>query len=382
MDSAIKVVDGFKMITCMKNIFKDKKVFLYITAGFLLLHLGSQGQKNTEITLSNSTMVSSGSDLPFWFWANRDGLVKPGESFLNLTCFDLGTKGQFENNKDWSYRSGLSLAGGLADESYFQINQLFAAVDYKGWQLSGGMFLDKEQFGGLSTTNGNLARSRNARPVPGIRISTPDYKPVPGVKDWLSFRFEYDEGFLNDERYVENAHLHHKSLFFKIKPSAKWTIQAGVEHFVMWGGTSQNDEIGKMPSDFKAYLEYITGKSGSADFPTTEQQNVAGNQYGTYQLKVSREFDDFTLHFNVSHPFEDLSGVNLRNWPDNLLGLYIEFMESDQIITDILYEFANTRQQSYIKSSKRGDNYYNHWNISLGRHLSSNGDGFTAFFSG
>ncbi len=350
-------------------IVKFPKLLVIIYCAFLL-HSFAEGQTDTKFSISNSTLGSTENRLPFWFWANHDGKIKPGESFLNLTDFDVRTNSFFPNNKNWQFSAGTNWVGALGSESYFQINQLFGAVDYKGWKLEGGLFSDELQFGGLSTSNGNLARSRNARPFPKIRLSTSDYKPVPGVQNWLFFRFEFDEGFLNDKRYVEHTHLHHKSLYLKVVPEERWAIQMGVEHFVMWGGTSRNKEIGKMPNGFKSYLKYITGRSGSSDFPTIDQENIAGNQYGTYQLKVSKEFEDFTLHFNLSHPFEDYSGINWRNWRDNLLGLMIDFDDSERFFSEILYEFVNTRHQGIVEEFRMNeetgeleritaDNYFN-----------------------
>jgi hypothetical protein len=328
------------------------------------------GQETTQVYISNSTLLSSEDELPFWLWANRDGMVKPGVSTLNFTQIGGNINGTFQNQPNWSYNTGATLVAAFGSESYFQVNELYAAIGFKGWKLEGGKWQDKMQLGGLSVSNGNLARSRNARPVPKIRFSTAGYKSFPGLQEWLAFRFEFDEGFLNDQRVVDNAHLHHKSLYFRIRPAQNWSVEMGAEHFVMWGGTSENEEYGKLPTDFKSYLKYITGRSGGSEFPTTDQKNVAGNQYGTYQLKISREFDAFSLHFNLSHPFEDLSGVNWQNWPDNLLGLYLDFKQEEQFVSDVLYEFVNTRQQGIVETYRWNeetqewnrrpwDNYFN-----------------------
>lgn len=330
------------------------------------------GQTKTEFQLSNTTLVSSG-ELPFWLWANRDGKINSSASFLNLTEFSTRVTGKLKRITGFHYKAGANLVGGLGNESYFHPNQLFAGLDYNGWQLEAGMFTDDLQFNGLSTTNGNLARSRNARPYPKIRFSALTFKPVPGVQNWLAFRFEYDEGILNDNRYVSDTHLHHKSFYFKIQPQrSDWDVQFGAEHFVMWGGTSRDDYIGKMPSDFKSYLLYFFGSMGSDNFPINDQLNVAGNQYGTYQVLFTKQFSTFTASLNLSHPFDDFSGVNWRNWPDNLIGLYVEFIDQEKFISHILYEFTNTRQQSITDSifswnntkaiweREPSDNYYSH----------------------
>jgi len=341
-------------------------LLLFIFSGNML-----SAQSDVHFSASDQVMVSSASHLPFWLWANQDGKVDPVTSFLNLTDLSANGTSMFGRKNGARFSYGATLIGGLEAESYLQVNRLFAAMDYRGWKLSAGMYYDEEILAGLSATNGNLARSRNFRPYPRIGLSTPDFKPLPFFRNWLRFKLEYDEGILNDQRYVMHTHLHHKAFYFKVLPNASWVIEAGIEHFVMWGGTSRNEQIGTLPSDFGAYLRYITGSSGNAEFPGTDQRNVAGNQYGTYQLQITKSWDKGSLTFYLSHPFEDLSGVNWRNYPDNLVGVHWHQNNPKAFLTDVLYEFTDTRQQGIIDTLyavnedgtgwhiKDYDNYYN-----------------------
>ncbi len=329
-------------------------------------------QSDVHLIVSDRAMVSGASHLPFWFWANQDGKIDMETSFLNLT--EVSTEGTtvFSKKRETKLSYGASLLSGLEDDSYLQLNRLFAAIDYRGWKLSAGMYYDQERFEGLSATNGTLARSRNARPYPRIGFGTPEFKKLPFFQHWLKFKAEYEEGLLDDRRYVTDTHLHHKALYFQVTPGADWKIEAGMEHFVMWGGTSPDGRIGKMPTDFGSYLRYIRGASGDDVFPGTDQLNVAGNQYGTYQLKVKKEWERGNVAFYLSHPFDDLSGMNLRNYPDNLIGIHGHINNSKAFLTDFLYEITNTRQQSvqdslYYWNESKGewarkevDNYFNH----------------------
>ena len=60
-------------------------------------------------------------------------------------------------------------------------------------------------YGGLSSTNGNMYRSRNARPVPGVSLSTNGYIPFLFAKSWFSWRFLYEEGILNDNQHTNKV---------------------------------------------------------------------------------------------------------------------------------------------------------------------------------
>ena len=347
------------------------RLLIYIFALFLLVS-ESSGQTTSSFSISNSTLVSTSDQMPFWLWANTDGKIEADNSFLNLSEIN-GAGIHFFNDSNSFIKAGADLDYAIGNNSkYFQANQLFTRINLNNWELIIGMVHNDLSFDGLSTSNGNIARSRNARPYPKIGIRVSDYKPVPLLSKFISFKGEYDEGILNDDRYVDRTHLHHKSFYLKAELFNNFSIQGGVEHFVMWGGTSQNEKTGKLPSDCKAYFKYITGSRGDEDFLETDQLNVAGNQYGTYQLLLTQKFEKFETRLNISHPFEDFSGVNLRNWPDNIIGLSIKLNNQEKFITHFLYEYTNTRQQGITDSLYRwieeeqhwyrvhDDNYYNH----------------------
>lgn len=339
---------------------------------FLFIVTISGAQNPIQISVSNTTLAATDSVLPFWFAANQHGKIQLKNSFLNIS--EIIVEKAYLNNS----KSGLGTTLGgdfiaaFGNENYYQVNRAYAGISFKGWELKGGMFYDEVKYAGLSTSNGNITRSENARPIPMIRFSTLNFKPVPFVQNWLSFKAEYDEGFLNDERYVDGAHLHHKSLYFKIHTSALWNFKLGFEHYAMWGGTSQNEDIGDLPEGWNAYWHYVFALPGNEDFLLTDQKNNSGNQLGTYQLKYERILSKIKMEIYVSHPWEDNSGLNWHNWPDNLLGVHFDLQNKNSLVTDVVYEFTNSRQQGvkdsiyYFDSNsekwkmREFDNYYNH----------------------
>lgn len=347
------------------------RILLTFSILFILV-FESVGQTVHSISISNSTLVSTSDQMPFWLWANTDGKIDADNSVLNISEINAaGT--HFFNDSNSFIKVAADLDYAIGDNSkYFQANQLYTRLSLNKWEIFFGMVHNDLYFEGLSTSNGNIARSRNARPYPKIGIRVSDYKPVPFLDKSLSFKGEFDEGILNDDRFVDRTHLHHKSFYLKAELLKNFSIEGGVEHNVMWGGTSQNEKIGKLPDDCSAYLTYITGSQGTEDFPLTDQLNVAGNQYGSYQLLLKQKFDKFEAGLNISHPFEDFSGVNLVNWPDNIIGVTIKLKDKNKIITHFIYEYTNTRQQGIKDSllswneetqhwnSRHYDNYYNH----------------------
>ncbi len=334
------------------------KLILYLSA---LLSAGiSFAQQPVHFSVRNTTFAAADSLLPFWFTANSDGKVRAGGSLLNLTDLYIGRLNP-SSGSAFGYTWGVNGVAAIGETNYYQLNRAFGGIFWKGWELTGGLFYDPMHDAGLSSTNGNLVRSRNARPYPRLRLATMGYKPVPFLQNRLQFKAEYDEGLLNDERFVIDTRLHHKSFYLRVPVAETWMLEGGLEHYVMWGGTSPVEKIGKMPARFNAYLQYITGSSGDDSFPPTDRMNVAGNQLGTYQFKATRQFSRLGASFFLSHPFEDLSGMNGRNYNDNLLGLYLRFNNRRHFITDVVTEYTSTRQQSIRGQWDRQepDNYFN-----------------------
>lgn len=86
---------------------------------------------------------------------------------------------------------------------------------------------------------------------------------------------------------------------------------------------------------------------------------------GTYQLQIEKEFSKVKTTFYLSHPWEDNSGLNWRNWPDNLLGLHINIKNDKKLITDFVYQFTNTRQQSIVDSLYYWDENSGKWEMKV-----------------
>ncbi len=348
------------MTHTLPGIIRNRLMFKYYLLPVVLLAFNiAYSQNNIQISVTNSSLAATDSVLPFWFVANRHGKIQSSGQFLNVSEITL-SRGYLKSSK-LSYSWGANLVTGLGKSNYYQLNQAYAGLTYRGWEFIGGTFYDEVRYSGLSTTNGNIARSLNARPVPMVRFSTQGYKPVPFLQNRLNFKAEYDEGLLNDNRYVKGAHLHHKSLYFSTQPKNSWTVEFGLEHYAMWGGTSRSESIGKMPDGWKDYWRYVFALPGGKDFPTIDRNNSSGNQLGTYQLSVVRDFSELKIVFYISHPWEDNSGLNLHNRRDNLLGLHIDFNDKNNFITDVVYEFTNTRNQSHRDSSQLWNKKTNSW---------------------
>ena len=310
-----------------------------------------------ESNISTTGIAGTGSSLPFWFLQNNLGKYSKDSNFQELTEGKISGEFLLSKKRKLFYGTDIAL---LATEHDFdaKIIQFYAGLKGKILTLKGGTFADEEILGGLSSTNGEIVRSLNYRPYPMIRLSTSGYIPFIFAHKWFRFKAEFDEGLLHDTRMVYHPHLQHKSLDLLFLTENSWQLTAGFNTYVFWGGTLSDGT--ELPHSFSDYLRYLSGSSGSSDFMITEQINVAGNQLGSYRITVNKDYDSFSIQFRICHPFEDHSGMELKNWSNNLLSLYIIKKKNHTFMDKFIVEFLYTKNQS-PNNIKEYDNYFNHY---------------------
>lgn len=322
-----------------------KAVFLFFF--WVLLACRIAGQTDVHIHISNNLLNGNSEELPFWLHANRNGIIEPSVSLLNLTTAEARFISQAKN-KNWKYTAGTVLLGGLGDKNYFQVNQLMAGIQYKKWMLTTGLFPDKIVYDGLSSTNGNFDYSNNTRPLPRIRLETDGFIRFTFFPGWLFVNGRYEEGLLDDaNRFVQKAHLHHKYLWLGFSLSTSSFLTVGLDHYSMWGGT--HPTLGKLPASLTDYFRYILGLPGSDEFIKGDQNLMAGNQLGKYVIRWNKLLNAGELEFYLNHPFTDR--MDWSNYKDNLAGIYLKRNKGGKI-TSVLYEFMYTKYQRVTDPKK------------------------------
>ena len=314
-------------------------ILLFVFSGLF----AQEKEGKTDFKVSFDTYLSSGNDLPFWFTSNKNGLFSMQNSNYQLIQAGFVKKFETDSIRKWSFTWGANLVYGYGGKSDFQANQYWFGVRHKWLIIKVGAQSDPVLYGGLSSTNGNLDRSNNARPLPGITFSTNNYIPFFFWKKWFSFKAEYEEKLYSDHTFVKDAHLHHKSLYGKAILPKNWTVTAGLEHFVLWGGTSPLE--GEMPG-WNQYFNYILGLKGGPGAWPDDRLNKAGNQLGIYSLEIKKDWEKSTISFYYNHLFEDRSGMEFDNLRDGLWGFHISKKDQSALITDVVYEYMNTFNQS------------------------------------
>ena len=331
-----------------------KCILLFLLCFISVCTLKSQS-KDWQYAITTSTGLSSDTTLPFWLTANQYGSVPNSDyGLLNTSVFKPYDTP--EALFDMSYK--VNATGFIAQENKLLVNQLYLGVRFKNILLDIGAKNDAVLWNDLSSSNGSIIKSNNARAMPGINIKTNNYVTLPFASSWLSFKANFAHYFMDDTRFVDNTNLHHKSLYFKSKLSSKLDVITGLDHYVQWGGTSR--QYGPQPSSFKDYIKVFFGAEGGDNATGSDQFNALGNHLGSYLFQFNYRGQKANYNFYYSHPFEDTSGRELTNWQDGLYGFFVDFKKEQTLVTHLLAEFTYTKSMSNIPRSASGpDNYFN-----------------------
>ena len=332
-----------------------KKCILLFLLCFISVYSLKSQSKDLQYTIKASAGLSSDTTLPFWLVANQYGSL-PNSDFglLNTAIFkDYDTP---DTLFDISYKANVT--GFIAQENKLLANELYFGVRFKNILLDIGAKNDAIAWHNLSSSNGSIIKSNNARAMPGINIKTNNFIKLPFATSWLKVKGNFAHYFMDDTRFVDNTNLHHKSLYLKTSFSPVFNIISGLDHYTQWGGTSP--QYGAQPSSIKDYIKVVFGAEGGDNATLNDQFNALGNHVGAYILQFNYKGQKANYNFYYSHPFEDTSGREMTNWQDGLYGVFIDFKKQKAPITHLLAEFTYTKNMSNIPVSISGpDNYFN-----------------------
>ena len=300
-------------------------------------------------------MGGSDGRMPFWAVTNRRGLFPQSLGLSSPGSRDGGRftgGGLATGGADVSYmtRSGIALDGGLSLAGYGtpgdwkgMVDRLYFGLGWKKLHLDIGMRDREYDFAGLSLTGGDVAYSGNARNLPGYNLHT-DYIWLPFRKKVVAFKANFADYGMWDRRFVEHTLVHNEALFLKVRPYRRFDITFGLEIWSQWAGYSP--QYGEQPDGFRNYLRILMCARGGDDAVSGDQDNALGNHLGRELIRLDWHADNFTITFQHDIPFEDKSGMRFQNFPDGVNTLALSFKDRNRWVTDVLYEFVYTRNQS------------------------------------
>lgn len=320
----------------------------------LLLFLGAPSAVRAQIDsvhyeVATSLQASIQGETPFWHYANTRGRRRPGSTADGLLEGGVHVPVQWDNGLGATL--GTRLVGRLSDaHNTLHVLDLYGTLQYRGVRLSVGRFPDTIGLHNTSLSTGSMMLSRNAPPVPKIKLFTPTFVDVPLTAGHVQVRARWSDGRLSTRRTVEQPFVHQKALYVKLNLGPVSAIGGAVQNTI-WGGKGQSAE-------FVDYLRLVSGSQTG----TENDQNRVGNSIGAYDFALQYAFDNWVLRASRLFYLEDTVSARLRSPWDGMWGLGLRRTEGRGWIDGLLYEHMNTIQQDALPGAPRGRaDYYNHF---------------------
>lgn len=324
---------------------------------------------------------SGGDFAPFWLINNKFGL---GSTELNSGYLRADMFSKFNlnpQNKDLHLSIGFDLIGAYNLSSDFYVHQLYADLKYRNVLFSVGKKERYSLFKNKDLSTGGMTLSANARPIPQVEASIPEFITLPYSKGYLQVmggiafgKFDddnYKRKNAEDGYYAEKVLYHRKYGFLKYQKNSSWNVIFGAEMDTQWGGHFYHagEYWDKGGAKLKDFFKILIPLQGGDDSNLTDRQNIVGNVYGSWHFIGNYIQKDYSIKLYHEHFFEDHSGVFFKNIPDGLYGIELN-LHKKGLLTDVLFEYLHSKDQSgpflwdqnevIPNQVSGGDNYYNH----------------------
>lgn len=217
--------------------------------------------------------------------------------------------------------AGFRLDARIFDADHrFGFGELSVSARVYVWQLSAGRFKDTIGLGseGLLTT-GSMLMSRNALQPFKLRLSTPEFLPVPFTERFVWFKARWSESIKTDARYVDGARIHQKYLYLKVRPVRQVHLIASIVHNLMWGG--RHPELDRLHGTFKDWFRDVLAQPDREVF---DNVTPLGNGLGAFEFGVEHHGRNWMVGTHRMFYIEDGQSLKLPNPWDDMWRLYLD----------------------------------------------------------
>lgn len=265
-----------------------------------------------------------------------------------------------------------------------RLQQLYAELKYRGVYITAGM---KERHSGIvddALSSGDLTRSNNSRPIPGVGAGFVDFQNIPFTNGWVQIDGEIMYGRMTDGSFRDKTFNHfsglvsdnlnytYKRCYFRTKPSQPLSVTVGMQTAGIFGGSTTWYRAGKVTRTenrgfhVKDIFKMFFPTEGGEDY-------YAGSSLGSWDFKARYAFrSGAELNVYFEWPWEDGSGIGRRNGWDGVWGVQYNFARRGWV-DKVLFEWVDfTNQGGPIHFSHTdyagttidghatgGDDYYN-----------------------
>lgn len=343
-----------------------KKILTFIPLILLIFFQPADAQHRTSI--ETSALISSGSTTPFWLQSNRSGIYAPdGNQFLlRLSSFH-----QIDLTSSISGEMGADLIARPGPGSTLYFNQGYIKLNGYGFELAAGRFKNSSPIHDETLSIGSLGVSRNAIPIPQIRLGLKDWTDLPYTNGFVEIKGHLSHGWLGSQRYIDNPLLHEKVGHIRFGGDSSFKPYVGIAHYVKWAGTDPNGR--EVPARLKDLIGVFFALGGDERTPGPDQTYALGDHLGAIDAGFFYSHSDYNILVYRQFPFELKTNLFFKSYMDALTGISIEFPERVKFLNHFVYEFLYTKYQAGPRELRddrdpdgRGDfryneNYYNHF---------------------
>lgn len=355
-----------------------------------------------EYSIASQGSFSHGKT-PLWLNANKYGLSSLEESNGYIRgSVQRGISN--DSTRKWGIGYGIDIAATTHYTSHMILQQAFAEFRWLKGLLTVGNKQHPMELKNNNLSSGSQTFGINARPIPEIRLSLPEYWNIPGTRQWLKIKGHiaygcYTDGnwesdfTLQETKYSKNILLHTKSGYLKVgkEESFPLTIEMGLEMATQFGGKTYFPDGTTMRGGQKIsdFWKVIWGKGG--DPSDGAYNNAEGNALGSWVFRLNWDQPSWQFSLYGDHYFEDHSQMFFLDydgygsgdaWNKKEKKHYIHYRLKDIMlgteltlkrgtwIKHAVLEYITTKDQSGAMYHDHGtlvsyhvsgnDNYYNH----------------------
>ncbi len=339
--------------------------------------LAALGEVTFDYSAGMTLNAGGGEFAPYYMASMRGGTVT--QPYSALLSAELSHK--MDTTKRFSWGCGAEVWGGYSSSTEYDLYDATADVWLKNkqhpprvWleQLYGelkwrGVFLTLgiKRYGSYiisdDLSSGDLIRSSNARPAPGMSVGFVNYQTVPFTKGWLQVIGEVSYYKMNDSRWLENhfnhynrfittgTWLHYKSIYFRTNPLKPFVFTIGTQAACQFGGLNKTYVNGRVTEEIKMdvtmktfFRTIIAGRGGK----NPGDVFVEGNHLGTIDVSMEYRFKNGSrIRGYYQSPWEDGSGMLQANGVDGLWG--VEYRSAKPaLVRGAVVEFISLLNQS------------------------------------
>lgn len=260
------------------------------------------------------------------------------------------------------------LARGTAPATVYA-HELYGQVDIGPFRATVGRAAHQQGIVDSTLSMGSTTWSRNASPIPALRLEVPRYLDVPGTNGFVGVKGTFAHGWFEQDRFTQGAYLHEKQGYVRLLPQdGSIQLHAGIIHNVMWGGT--HPTIGDLPDDLKAFWRVASGTridDEMADELPEGEDSGLGNTVAAYDAAVTAQALGWKGAVYREFYVETAASRYLRNVWDGLWGVNLVRRSGTGIVNRILYEHLRLVRHNAIwgaegRRGRRGrEVYYNNF---------------------